>query len=292
MDSERYIDLWLTVPESEAETAGELLFDLGSPGAVESPAGEGRVRVLGSFPAARLDEARAALQARAAEAAGSGLLGSVPEIGWASTPEVDWQAVMRAHHRPLDVAGVLVRPPWEATTGAPEIVLEPGMAFGTGSHETTRLCLQALAEVLAERSARRLLDVGTGSGILALVALRLSDGLEAVGCDTDPDAIEYALNAAQANGLEGRLELRLGRLDPAWGPFDLVVANLQWNVFPDELAGLAAVLAPGGRLLCSGLLLTQEAPFVRLAAEHGLEAYAQSASGEWCLVRLRRRGDG
>jgi ribosomal protein L11 methyltransferase len=282
----RYVDLWLMVSEAEADWAAQLLCQLGSRGAVESPENGGQVRVLGSFPAETAAEARLALEAQVAASLASGLLEVEPRIGSAESLAIDWQQVMRHHHRPFRVRDVLVRPPWIEPSGGLEIVLEPGMAFGTGSHDTTRLCLEALAAEIDSRRVRRLFDVGTGSGILALVALRLDPTIEALACDVDPDAIESARAAAAANGLASRLELHVGRPSPSWGLFDLVVANLQWNVFLQEMPSIAAALAPHGVLLCSGLLLEQAGSMTELAGRFGLRLRGRSAGAEWCLLRF------
>jgi ribosomal protein L11 methyltransferase len=288
----RFVDLWLIVPEPEADWAAELLCELGSSGALESPEAGGRVRVLGAVPGERAGEVRARLQAEAAAALASGRLRRLPELGSAASAEVDWQEVLRRHHRPFRVRDLLVRPPWVEPDGGPEIVLKPGMAFGTGSHETTRLCLEALAAELERGGVLSLLDVGTGSGILALVALRLAEKLKAVACDIDPDAILCASAAAEANGLSSRIRFHARGPDPAWGPFDLVVANLQWNVFQEALGSITAAVAPQGVLLCSGLLLEQAGAMAELAGRFGLRLHSRTEEGEWCLLRFSRAARG
>lgn len=288
MGSGPYSDLWLDVPEPDVEVAAELLCALGSQGAVETPLADGRVRVLGSVPLDQREDAWARLQQDVASAVDDGRLGLAPDLGSGLSPEVDWQAVLRHHHRPFRVGGVLVRPPWVEPTGEQEVVLEPGMAFGTGGHETTRLCLDALAVEVLDRSPGRLLDVGTGSGILALVALRLAADLQAVACDVDPDAVDSARKAAADNGLSERLRLHLGPVDASWGGFPLVVANLQWNVFQPQLGDIAARVESGGVLLCSGLLLDQAGPMAELASRFGLALRSQNSDGEWCLLRFQK----
>ena len=283
-----YVDLWLTVPEAEVDWAAEVLCELGSSGVVEAAAPDGLVQVLGSVPADRGREALSGLEETVARALALGQIERSPSIGTAPSPTIDWQAVLRQHHQPLRVGRVFVRPPWVDPTGEPEIVLEPGMAFGTGSHETTRLCLTAVIAALDARPVSSLLDVGTGSGILALVALRHQSGLRAVACDVDPDAIESAREAARRNFLEDRLDLRVGALQPTWGQFDLVVANLQWNVFRTETPKIAAAVRPDGVLLTSGLLLDQAAPMIELARLSGLHLQEQQQNGEWCLLAFSR----
>ena len=283
-----FVDIWMTVPEAEFDWAAEVLCELGSAGVVESAAPDGLVQVLGSVPADRGGEALSGLEETVSRALALGQIGRSPSIGTAPSATIDWQAVLRQHHQPLRVGGVWVRPPWVEPTGDPEIVLEPGMAFGTGSHETTRLCLIAVVAALDAHPVKSLLDVGTGSGILALVALRHRPELSAVACDVDPDAIDSAREAARRNRLEDRLDLRVGGLQPAWGQFDLVVANLQWNVFRTETSKIAAAVRPGGLLLTSGLLLDQAAPMIELARISGLHLQQQQQNGEWCLLAFSR----
>lgn len=204
-----------------------------------------------------------------------------------ATQEAGWQDGWRRFHRPVRVGAVCVRPPWyPAQPDALDVVIDTGMAFGTGSHLTTRLCLEALQDV----PRGSLIDAGTGSGVLALAALRL--GFAPVwAIDNDPVAIESCLRNAAANGLEPHVMIS-DVTDPAT-PLpvaDVMVANL----LQGPLLALARRLrepsagdwAPA-RLVVSGLL-EEQGDLVADALE-GYGVTRRAVSGGWLLLDLVRR---
>src|SRR5512138_2682 len=140
----------------------------------------------------------------------------------AEVADEDWGEGWKKDLRPLDVGRVRVRPSWiadPAPAGSVEVVIDPGMAFGTGTHPTTSLCLAALSDLLAARPAAAVLDVGTGSGLLAIAARKLGAG-RVVATDNDPVAVRVARENAAANG--AALELGDRPLDALDGRFDVV----------------------------------------------------------------------
>jgi ribosomal protein L11 methyltransferase len=209
----------------------------------------------------------------------------------APVPDEDWGEGWKKHFAPLDVGRVRVRPSWIETPpppGAVEVVLDPGMAFGTGSHPTTSLCLAALSELLARRPGATVLDVGTGSGILAIAARKLGAARVAAN-DDDPRAVEVARENARRNG--AAVEVLGAPLEGIAGTFDLVVANILANTLVALAPAVAEKLAPGGIVLLSGILASQEEE-VRLAYQaRGLEPLpsADRRLGEWSLLALERR---
>jgi ribosomal protein L11 methyltransferase len=223
-----------------------------------------------------------------AEAARDGLgAGEVAEV-----PEQDWSETWKAGLEAFTVGDVFVRPSWiEATppAGTVEVVLDPGMAFGTGTHPTTSLCLAGLCEVLRARPRARVLDVGTGSGLLAIAAARLG-AARVVATDNDPVALEVAGENAGRNGVA--LELSGAAPASLAGEFDLVIANILANTLVELAPGIAARLAPGGTLLLSGILAGQEDAVRDAYLAEGLERLepdGDRAQAEWRLVALRRR---
>jgi ribosomal protein L11 methyltransferase len=165
------------------------------------------------------------------------------------------------------------------------------MAFGTGLHPTTRLCLAAL-EGLADRGdvdRAQVLDVGCGSGILAIAALKLgADG--AYGVDTDPIAIESTLANARRNRLAGRVQARVGSLPSEQLPFDVVLANLIAGVLVSLAPALRDELRPGGTLLASGIFIDREAEVCGAFEAAGLSIRERSAEGDWvALTAVRPR---
>jgi ribosomal protein L11 methyltransferase len=210
--------------------------------------------------------------------------------------EEDWAQAWKSHFPVLRVGRRLViRPTWRRHRRRPEDVvlsLDPGMAFGTGLHPTTRLCLAAL-ETLADEGllvrgsarggAARVIDVGCGSGILAIAAAKLGAG-ELLGVDTDPIAVEATSANARLNGLARRVRVRAGSVPSGEGPFDLVLANLIASLLVELAEPLRSELAPGGRILASGIFRDREGD-VRAAFEAaGLRLGRRWAEEDWVAL--------
>jgi ribosomal protein L11 methyltransferase len=206
--------------------------------------------------------------------------------------EEDWAEAWKEHFPVLRVGRRLViRPTWREHEAAPTDVvlsLDPGMAFGTGLHPTTRLCLAGIERWAdsALLSDARVLDVGTGSGILAICAA-LMGASYVLGVDIDPLAVETARANAAANGMADFIETRSGGL-PLAAPeqFHLVVANLISGLLIDVAAELAATLWPGGRLLAGGIYKDRE-PEVQSAFESaGLRVIGRMTEEDWVALEL------
>jgi ribosomal protein L11 methyltransferase len=202
-------------------------------------------------------------------------------------PAVDWDAVFRRHHHPITIgARLLVAPPWDVpeAPGREVLVIQPGMAFGTGQHETTRTCLEEIEALAAPGTVRSALDVGTGSGVLAAALSRLGVP-SVVALDTDRAVIPLARSNLIRNRA-GAVVLVVGGVSAVRGPFDVVVANLLADLLIAEAAALVGVLAPGGRLVVSGVLDTQVDAVI--AALPGLRLAASRLAGPWRTLRLQR----
>jgi ribosomal protein L11 methyltransferase len=207
--------------------------------------------------------------------------------------EAAWADAWKTHFPVLRVGRRLViRPTWRRHRRGPGdvvLALDPGMAFGTGLHPTTRLCLAGI-EGLADRGAvagSRVLDVGCGSGILAIAALKL-DAKMATGLDTDPIAVDATLANARRNGVARRLGARLGSLPSAEAAFDVVLANLIAGVLVPLAPSLHDELRPGGWLLASGIFVDREVD-VRVAFEAaGLAIVGRREEGEWVALEAVR----
>jgi ribosomal protein L11 methyltransferase len=168
-----------------------------------------------------------------------------------------------------------------------EVTLDPGMAFGTGTHPTTSLCLAALSARLDARPGARVLDVGTGSGLLAIAARKLGASL-VVGSDNDPVAVRTALENAALNGVQVHLDGRDVGEQP--GPFDLILANILANTLCELAPAIAAQLAPHGLVLLSGILTAQEEEVRAAYVAAGLRPSLGSdrRDGEWSLLAMER----
>jgi len=201
--------------------------------------------------------------------------------------DAEWTDAWKRHYVAQRIGRVVIVPSWAEETIQPgdvSITLDPGMAFGTGLHPTTRGCLELLQ--LIEPSPDRLLDIGCGSGILALVALRLGAG-HAVGVDTDPLAVAASRKNAARNGLADRFEAREGTLGAAPDePYPLVLANLVAAVLVSLAPSLAAHLAPSGTLLASGIIEPRAAEVEAGMRAAGLRVRDRRDDGEWVSLRL------
>jgi ribosomal protein L11 methyltransferase len=207
--------------------------------------------------------------------------------------EADWAEAWKAYFPVLRVGRRLViRPTWRRHRREPGdvvLALDPGMAFGTGLHPTTRLCLAA-TEALADRgvlAGARVLDVGCGSGILAIAALRLG-AATALGIDTDPIAIEATTANARRNRLVRRLRARLGSIPSGEPAFDVVLANLIAGLLVPLASTLRAEVRPGGTLLASGIFADREAEVREAFEAAGLRVAARLSEGDWVAVEAVR----
>ncbi|GMA14992.1 50S ribosomal protein L11 methyltransferase [Deinococcus metallilatus] len=227
----------------------------------------------------------------------------VSDGDWREEADQDWLAEFKRTLRPVRAGRVTIVPPWlreEVEAGQLPLVIEPGMAFGTGHHATTRLAVEALSDLnLAtlgpEGTGARVLDVGTGSGVLAIAAALLGARF-AFGVDIDPITIPIARENAEVNGVPaGRVRFEEGTLgeDALTFPeedvdaYDVLVANLYAELH-DLLAGdYAAHLVPGGPLVLTGIL-TVKLPLVRAALEReGFGDVQETLDDEWALVTAR-----
>ena len=225
------------------------------------------------------------------------------EIGALVTAVVhdsDWASAWKRHVRVMRIGRrIVIRPTWRRHRRVPGdvvIAMDPGMAFGTGLHPTTRLCLAGIErwadDGLLSRGAAadghaRLLDVGCGSGVLAIAAGLLGAG-ELVGVDTDPIAIEATLANAGRNRLRRRVRAWQGTVPTGAAPFDLVAANLIASVLVALAPRLRDELRPGGRLLASGIFVDREGDVRSALAAAGLAILRREAEGDWVALDAER----
>ena len=200
-------------------------------------------------------------------------------------PDEEWARRSQENLRAIEAGGLVIAPPWDVPKGStPVIIIEPSTGFGTGHHATTRLCLQLLQRL--ELRGARVLDIGTGSGVLALAAWKLGAS-DVAAVDNDADALENARTNIERNGAGPAIDvicddLRGLRVQRA----DVVLANLTGAVlvrFADELRGLVVA---GGYLILSGFA-PQDAAVVR-AAFRDLGVVAEATEGDWAALSLRR----
>lgn len=205
--------------------------------------------------------------------------GLPPGGTWTQVDAAGWATRWREWIRPLEVGRVRIVPPWLATAADREdpltLLIEPGMAFGTGHHATTAGCLAALQGL--DLTGRAVADIGTGTGVLALAAEALGAST-VVAVDTDPDAVAVARANVSAHG--SQVQLHVGSCEAVAGPVDVVVANLTTATILALHEDLLGLLAPDGWLVLSGVG-TQAAPRMREALQGRLEGLHVSVDGEW-----------
>lgn len=287
-----YYALQIEITEEAAELLQAVLDTTGPLGlevrdrSLKLPAGapplpEGRIQILAYYESEHEVE-DAAREVRREFPAASVV--SAPVV------EEDWSETWKKHVRPVRVGRLWVGPSWElANAGdAPlKLVIEPGMAFGTGDHPTTSMCLAALQDALERRPGATVLDVGTGSGILAIAARRLGSK-RVVGNDIEPAAVRIAAENAERNAAPG-IELTDKPVERIPGEFEVVVANLYAGVLCQLAPRLAARLESGGELLLTGILATQASEVAEAFDREGLKSAGKRAQGEWVLLRYEKR---
>ncbi len=225
------------------------------------------------------------------------LLGHLRPIGplrVRALTEEDWGQAWKAYYPILHVGRrLVVVPAWKRFRPSREQIalrLDPGSAFGTGLHPTTQLCLRALERFL--QPGMRVLDLGTGSGILAIAAARLGSG-PVLALDSDPVATQAARKNVHRNRLNGRVQVQEGTLEGDLGPFGLILANLLARTIRELAGRLAAALVAGGLLISSGILVEQADEVEAALREASLTTLEQLQEGDWvALVSLRPGGGG
>ena len=302
--------LTVRVPTAVADALGARCIELGAPGVVTDerdlrrdattdgnvsrPARPTAARFSAYFPP-KLDPRRIEAELHAFLDA---LAHELPEARRRSLklepyePE-SWASTWREHFPPVRVGRrLLIAPSWTSArelkrVGADRIVLrvDPARAFGTGHHPTTRGCLVALERVCAKDPPRRGLDVGCGTGVLA-VAMRMLGVADVVGVDTDPVACASTLECAEANGVDlVRVLPSLGRVR---GHFDVVVANLFAGLLVSMASQLAARTTRGGHLVVAGLLASQEKDVQRALERAGFRLLRRECRATWSVLTLER----
>lgn len=208
------------------------------------------------------------------------------ELSITEVEEDDWANSWKKYYKPTRVGkSIIIKPTWEDyTPEADEIVvnMDPGMAFGTGTHETTALCLAALDELV--KGGERVLDIGTGSGILAIAALKLG-AAGAEGVDIDPMCVRTAGENAKLNGVDGKLKVLVGDLsDKAIGKYDIITANIVANAILHLAPCVPALLAEGGTFIASGIIDAREEEVCAGLAAAGLKVAEVRRQGGWVAI--------
>ena len=296
MTAPGYWELTLPASDDVAEGLANLLWELGALGVVEeetihTPA---HVRAFfagdadGELVAARVRNYLGDLQALGFSAAGP------PRV--APLADTDWTRAWREHFRPRPIGRrLLVAPPWEVpiqTNGRMTILIEPGRAFGTGHHGSTAGCLEQLEVVVTRARPSHALDLGTGSGILAIAAARLDVG-RVLAIDADPDAIANARANAALNGVSDCVECVVAdATDVIATPAPLVLANLLSAAHARLASRYHDLVAPGGALVLGGILDTEADTLLETMGSQGWRLRCRRCVEGWTTLELGREPDG
>ncbi len=277
----RWLELAVEVAPDAEEAAADILRRFAARGVAIEATGESVV-VKAWLP----DDGAVAAQRRAVRRA----LASLPaplRTRWLR--EEDWAEAWKAFFPVLHVSRrLVVCPAWlsyRARRGEAVIRLDPGMAFGTGQHPTTLMCLRALEETV--RPGAAVLDLGTGSGVLALAAARFG-AADVLALDNDPLAVRAARENVGLNGLEAFVRVEEGTLQAGTGPFDVIVANISAATIVELAAAMTASLKAGGVLIAAGFSETRLEEVAAALREAGLVVERTLSEGEWRTVVGRR----
>ncbi len=312
-----YAKITIHTTSAGAEALGDLLAEAGAGGAVIEDAADlltierdfalfdgieqqvfdampKDVRVSGYLPAdgrlidsiAQLRERIAAMKARAGGALDFGTC----EMDVARVDEADWANEWKKYFKPLNVGRFLIKPTWEPYEQKGDeliIELDPGMAFGSGTHETTRMCMERLEHFGNKLSGAKVLDVGCGSGILSIAAAML--GARVTAIDLDPVCVASAKENAARNGLSDTIDVRLGNLlDGGYEGADLIVANIISDVIIALAPAAALALKEGGIFISSGITKGRAGEVRMALSEAGFIGKDTLTEGEWAAISCFR----
>ena len=301
-----WIDVSMEVDGEAAEAVADLFYRYGHQGVAIEQAGfpievwpdeippADRLIVRAYFPAN--DQVEAAQQKLREAVWHMSQLYPLPEPSFRVVKEEDWAEAWKAHYHPVRLGRRLyIRPAWTEVPDARAddiiLVMDPGMAFGTGTHPTTQLCLVALEDLLADRPALDVVDLGCGSGILGIAALKLG-ARHVLGLDIDELAVEATQANAERNGVAAQLTVQQGSLETlkhSSRHFDLLLANILAKVIVEMCdQGLGDVVRAGGHGVFSGIIDTQADDVEAALRRTGFEPERRLPQGDWVAIIARK----
>jgi ribosomal protein L11 methyltransferase len=288
----KWAALRATCPSVSEEPVAACFIEAGCEGVrIESFEAGSACAITGYLPVDdRLEGAIEALQTALASLRDFGIDPGDGRLTTRFVQDEDWAEAWKRFYHPLRVGrSLVIQPSWEAFSPCPGdrvIELDPGMAFGTGAHPTTQLCLALLEERVTPGD--RVLDLGTGSGILAIAAAKLG-AAHVLALDVDPIAVAAAAENAARNGVSGIVAVREGSVAAAGdAPFDLVVANILADVIRDLAPDLARLTRPDGLLLASGIIADRAPEVAAALTAAGFRREEERADQEWRALVVRR----
>lgn len=303
---EKWIEITILTPPGLVEALSNFLEEMGTGGVFQD------VPIQDSFDGATVSPleklnaylpwSRAARKQKDSIAAYIDSLASLfpklekPRFSAKTVTDPGWSEQWKKYFKPLRVSGdIVIKPTWErySPAGSDIVVdIDPGMAFGTGQHSSTRMCIAAIEEVLirdGSRDRRTVLDVGTGTGILAICAAKL--GVQAAtGIDIDPKAVEIAGRNIVINGVEDRVEIINRDVGLCRGSFDLIVANLISGLLIKLHEHLLSLTKPGGYIIASGLTEHDAKDVEKIFCNGDVTLHDTQVEKEWVCYTFRKGG--
>lgn len=302
-----WIEVSLSVDGEAAEAVAEILQRYGHQGVAVEQEGilpeawdDGQqppitsLKVRAYFPNDdRVDEAKRELETALGHMS---LMYPMPKPTYTLVREEDWAEAWKVNYHPLRIGKrLMIRPLWVEMQLAPddiEIALDPGMAFGTGTHPSTQLCLEALEDLV--HPGAKVLDLGSGSGVLAIAAVKLG-AAHVDALDTDPVAVEASKDNAEANGVSDKITAMQGSLEnviTSARRFDLIAVNiLAQIIIPMCEQSLGQIVRPGGLAVFGGIIEEQAEAVEAALRKTGLMPYKRRYQGDWVVIEARRPHD-
>lgn len=289
----KWVEITVTTSPPAVEAIANILLECRTGGVAEEHPDPGKAVLRAYLPVGPATDVTLAAIARRIEA--------LPRFGLEITPgtidtqiveDEGWAHAWKIHFKAFAIGRLWITPTWEETSppaGAVVVRLDPGMAFGSGLHPSTQMCLQFLEQRL--RGGEVVFDVGTGSGILSIAAAKLGAS-RVLAVDADTVAVEVATQNVAHNGVADRVQVREGNLlDGIEERANLIVANLTADILLDFVPTAHARLVPGGMLTASGIIADRILEVVAVARASGFEILETLQNGEWRCVVLSLQPD-
>jgi ribosomal protein L11 methyltransferase len=253
MDQRIWTQITITVPSVMEDSIADFLTTLTGRGVCLRE--EGGSSVIDSYlEPEEAEDHLLRIEKQLSDLAEMGLLSENARLEAKELPEEDWMAVFRSQHTTVRISDrLVVRPTWCEPTTDHEVVLDPGLAFGTGSHPTTRMCMVLLDECIGDPVPGRMFDLGTGSGILAIAGAYLGIR-DVLAADIDVMAVDVASGNVQYNRVDDHIRVVEGGVEAAEGLYDIITANISASLLARLAADISRHLRPGGKLVISGIL--------------------------------------